>query len=223
MEDENKTVEQEVKIEQEKPPVSPENEANWKKWREDRAAERAKMQEIEKQRQEEAKRAESYKAIIEAMTKSQPEPQQEQNSEKSKKEEFEEWLAERDAKIEKQRRDQEQKEFPTQLRKVYPDFDRVCNEENLDYLEFHHKEITDVLAQLPDGFDKWSKAYHLVKKMIPAKDLAKETARIQNNALKPQAMAGSASIGDTNKAMMNLSPTRKAENWQRMMKLIKSV
>ncbi len=58
----------------------------------------------------------------------------------------------------------------------FPDFSRVCSQENLDYLDYHYPEISRPLQRLGDGYDKWHDTYHAVKKFIPGHAEAKKDA-----------------------------------------------
>lgn len=203
---------------------------NWKKFREAREVEKKQRIEAEKRAAEKEAEATALKAAMDALlSKQTSKPVYENNSEDPQQEDEAAKIrrlvkAEMDAekRIDQQERQQrEQKEFPQRLTQTYSDFNQVCNEDNLDYLQFHHPEISDAFSHMPDGFDKWSKIYKAVKRYVPTPDSKKDSAKAEKNFNKPQAMsiAGKTQVGDT--APQQLDDKRRQDNWARMNRIMK--
>jgi hypothetical protein len=129
--------------------------------------------------------------------------------------------------IEKQQQQIQQKSDQDQLRalpKDNPDFDQVCSTENLDYLEFHYPGVAVAFNNMPDDYTKWSNIYKTVKKLVPNYDAGQQKARAEANASKPQSMSvsGVSATGDQAPSV-NLDSTRRAEIWKRMQRKMKGL
>lgn len=202
---------------------------NWKKFRESREAERIAKLEAEKIAKQKAEEAAALKAALDALL-NKPDKQQQTNSWDQSDESEEERLkkvVESMLKMEREKERLEQQEreaaeFPTKLRQNFNDFDKVVTAESLDYLEFHHPEISEPLKNMPDGYDKWRLAYQTLKKMVPNQSHEKDKARIEQNLSKPQSpSSGLAKTGDS--APAYLDDATKAANWARMQKIRKGI
>ncbi len=201
---------------------------NWKKFREARDKERKEKQEIEKRAAEKEAEAAALKAALEAIV-NKPSPKNQDYNEPN--EESEEQRIERlvDARLEKERRRyqeeaqiQEARNLPHKLAQTMQDFDKICSTDNLDYLEYHYPEVAGAFKELPDTYEKWAKVYQAVKRFVPNTDHKKDQAKADKNLAKPQSMnvAGKTAVGDS--APMMLDEKRKAANWERMVRTMRS-
>lgn len=198
---------------------------NWKKFREQREVERKQKEAAEKRANEKEAEALALKAAMEAIL-NKPSPMQQINEEEVDedtrfKKRIDAALAERDAREEQRRREREQQEFPQRLTANFTDFDKVCTTENLDYLEYHYPEVASAFKYAPDGYEKWAAVYKAVKRFVPNTESKKDQNKAEKNFNKPQAMSvpGVTQVGDT--APMQLDEKRRADNWQRMQKIMK--
>ena len=227
----NVQVEQEKKIEETKEdsPIikTEENQANWKKFREEREKEkqeRIKAQELAERKQAEA---EALKAAMEAILNK---PQAQNNNQPAYElDETEEERIERKVQAalkrekdfyDQQRKAEEQKNLPAQLNRTHSDFNDICSEENVDYLQFHYPEIALGFRHMPDNFEKWNALYKTIKKLIPNVNRREDEKRIEKNMLKPQATTPSMSDTNPQASSSNwkeIEAQRKA-NWERMRK-----
>jgi hypothetical protein len=240
-----------TKLSQNKPETPPSNseqskepetaeDPNWKAFREARKKDRIDREAAERRASEKEEEVAALKAAMEAaFSKSAPSPQAYQqyygmNQPTDQPEETEEQrierkvnqlLAKKEEQYKREQSEHEQREYPNRLKREMPDFSAVCSQENLDYLDFHFPELSRPLQRLPDGYDKWSDIYHAVKKFIPNHSTAKkEIARAEINANKPRSMSstGPSPTGDAPKPSWQESEQRRAENWARMQRIIKS-
>lgn len=206
---------------------------NWRAVREQRKKDKAAREEAEKRAAEAQAQAEAMKAAMESAFAKMPAPQyqQQQNEyqEESEDERLEKKvqaiLSAREAQAEKARIEREKTELPNKLRKAFPDYDKVINEETGAYLEYHHPEILRTILRAKEDFESCSDSYHLVKKLIPGlQEAKKDEAKTQANLLKPKS-ASSPSITDTGKTThpFILSEERKAANYARMQKELRNL
>lgn len=213
---------------------SPENEPNWKIFREKREQERKERDAAQRLAAEERARADALKLALEAAI-NKPAQRQAQNEYEQDESEEDRLQKKIDAavelRIEKERRkfneEQQQREqevLPQKLREAYPDFANVCSSENTDYLEYHYPEVTKAFGYMPEGFEKWSAVYKAIKRFIPNSDSRKDEAKAQKNMQKPGSLSapggaqGSATLGAS-----RLDEQRKADNWARMQKTLKGL
>ena len=151
--------------------------------------------------------------------------QPEENEEQKIERKVNELLAKKEEQYRKQQAEEEQKTYPQRLMKDFPDFGQICSQENLDYLDFHYPEISRPLQRLGEGYDKWHDTYHAVKKLIPNHSNArKEAAKAEANNMKPRSMSssGPSPMGENVKEGWQNTEARRAENWARMQRTIKS-
>ena len=201
------------------PPIkTEENQANWKAFREQREADRKGREEADKRAQQKAEEAAALRAALEAITNKPNEPQERDESEETRLERrIQEIILEREKVFIAERQQQEFNQYPEKLRSVYTDFNKVCSEENIDYLEYHYPEITVPFKHMPEGFDKWSAIYKAIKRFIPNVDSQKDANKADRNLMKPSSMSipGTSQGGNAMPAA-RLTEERKAENWARM-------
>ena len=191
---------------------------NWKKFREVREKERKEKEESDKKAKEKEQEAAALKAALEAvLNKTQNSAPPETNEEEDEiQKRVDEAIRKRDAQNEQARVARERAEEPAKLRQTFPDFEKVCSQENVDYLEYHHPETFAAFKAMPDSFEKWSRVYNAMKRYIPNSDASKDAARAERNLKKPQSMStGLTQTGDT-QPIMGLSEERKRDNWKRM-------
>jgi len=189
---------------------SSQEEANWKKFREQRAHEKAALQRSqENERKSQQESALLKKALTEVIDNGQLGSDDTEESEDARiKRLVDASLKERDA-----------NEFPTKLRQIYSDFDSVCSAEAIEYLEFKEPELALALRYMPEGLEKYSTLYKAVKKRVPSGG-KKEKHMMEANANKPRATSipGTTQLG-TEANIGFLSESRKAENWKRMQQI----
>lgn len=135
-------------------------------------------------------------------------------------------IAKKEEQYRQQQADHERQTYPQRLLKEMPDFNQVCSQENLDYLDFHYPEVSRPLQRLGDGYDKWADTYHAVKKFIPNHSTAKKEAmRAEINTNKPKSMSssGPSPTGEPARESWKESEDRRAANWARMNRVLKGV
>lgn len=201
---------------------------NWKAFREQRAAERKQAEDARKEADASKKQAEALKAAMEALLSKN---QTQANIQYDGQEETEEQRIERlvEAKLERKERDYEQKrqerehaELPLKMKQIHVDFEEVCSQDNIDYLEHHHPEIYRAFKNAPDSIQKFGDAYKVIKKLIPNYNSKKDENRADRNSVKPQSMnsPGVTQTGDM-APKANLDSQRRADNWSRMQRVMK--
>lgn len=204
---------------------------NWRKFREVREQERKAAQEQERIATQKTAEAEALKAAMEALLNkpghSQQNPQYTQTQEMTEDQRIDAAI---DARF-KQRMQQEEharmerdrQDAPLRLKRDYKDFDQVCSQSNLDYVEYHYPEVANAFNGRPDSYDKWVDIYKAVKRFVPNGDSTKDAAKAERNFNKPQSMAvpGVSQTGDS--APQALDSKRRADNWARMQKVMKGV
>lgn len=216
---------------QDSPPIkSEENQANWKAFREQRAAERKARIEFEKKASEKAAEAEALRAALEAIT-NKPAPRQEnyyEEPEESEEQRIEkrvvQILEERERKKNEEDSQREASEYPNRLNSTYKDFKQVCSTENLDYLEFNYPEIARPFKYMPDGYEKWEAIYLATKRFVPNLSASADRNKAERNLAKPGSISSPTTTpqGNGNNAT-RLDESRKAANWERMQRTIKGI
>lgn len=230
-------VEIETKIDN--PPVTaaqPDEEGgdvNWKRFREQRKKERAEKEAAERRAAEKEQEVIALKAAMEAaFSRQQPSAApvdqygyaQEETEEQRIDKKISAALAARDEQYRREAAQREAQEYPQRLKHVYPDFDQVVSQENLDYLDYHFKEVSNPLQRLENGYDKWADIYRAVKKFVPNHANAKkDAARAEANFNKPKSMSSMGAEAPMAQGAPMLSKDRRAENWERMQKTLKGV
>lgn len=217
-----------------------EKDRNWRAFREARKKERSDREAAEQRAAEKEREVEALKRAMEAAFAGggPVRPSQIQNDRHSYQSEFQEEsederiekkvqaaIAQRETASEKARAEREHNEYPTKLRNTYSDFEQVVSQENLDYLDYHYPEVSKPLQRLGDGYDKWTDVYKAVKKFVPNNTTSrKEAAKADANFSKPRSMSSSGLSQNTQAPQsLSLSEDRKAENWARMQKAMKSM
>lgn len=195
---------------------------NWAAIREQRKADRKAKEEAEKRALEKAEEAAALRAALEAIA-NKPSPtfntqyQEDETEEQRLDRIVETRLKQREEQKEKERHVVEMREYPTRLRQAYPDFEKVCHAENLDYIEYHHPEIAAPFRYMPDGFEKWEAIYKATKKLMPNLDAKKEAAKVDKNLAKPGSISSTGtSQPPTSGSSPMLTQSQKDANWERM-------
>lgn len=217
--------------------AEPEN-PDWKAFREARKKDRAEKEVAEQRVVEKEREVAALKAAMEAAfsAKSAPTPQAyqqyygmneqpEEDEEKKIERKVNELLAKREEQYKHERIEEEKREYPKRLMRDFPDFGQVCSQENLDYLDFHYPEISRPLQRLGEGYDKWHDTYHAVRKLIPNHTTAKKEAnRAEINSNKPRSISstGPSPTGEAPRQDWQTTEARRAENWSRMQRTMKS-
>lgn len=204
---------------------SEENQVNWRKFREERERDRKAREEAEKKAKQKAEEAAALQAAMEAILSKpvQTSVEDEEDEDKRIERRVQEAIKKEREKQEEERRQREAQELPQRIRREITDFDRVCTQENIDYLEYHFPEVAKGLEYMPDGFDKWNLVYRAVKRFVPFENKNEDSKRIEKNLMKPQ--AATPNIVDKNPvgSPWNLSEDRKRANWERMQREMKSM
>lgn len=204
------------------------NKENWKRFREEREKDRQARIEAEKIATQKKAEAEALKAAMEALiAKPQPYQQEPQFHVEASEDDIIEKKVQAALEKERQRVQQEIQqreatELPKKLENTYKDFNKVCNTENLDYLEYHYPEIARAFQYMPDGFDKWSSVYQAVKRFVP-QDAKEDAKRIEQNNMKPKTTAPLLADTKPQGSPWQLTEERKKANWMRMMNERKSI
>jgi len=210
--------------------VQPEQieDKNWAAIREQRKADRKAREEADKRAADKAAEAEALRAALEAIT-NKPNNQYRQEDREETEDEIlnkrvDAIIKQRESEFRKQNDERERAEYPSRLRQAMPDFDKVCHPENLDYLEYHHPEITEPFKHMPDGYKKWEAIYKVTKKLIPNLDHKQDQKRMEQNLSKPGSVS---STGTTQGIGIAPSPRlteeKRMENWRRMQRDIKGL
>ena len=209
----------------------PVEDKNWAAVREQRKAERKAREEAERRATDKAAEAEALKAALEAIT-NKPSPQHQSNQyhgeEESEDERIrkrvEEIIKERESNFYKEQEQKERVEYPHRLRQTHPDFDKICDAENLDYLEYHHPEIVEPFKHMPDGFKKWDSLYKVAKKLLPNPDIKQDQKRMEQNLKKPGSISSTGTTQGVGIAPpARLSESQRASNWERMQRTLKGL
>jgi len=214
---------------------------NWRAFREARKKDRADREAAERRAAEKEQEVAALKAAMEAaFTNRGPTPQAYQQQyglnqgydqpEESEEQRIErkvnDLLSKREEQYKKQQQEEEQRTYPQRLMKDFPDFNQVCSQENLDYLDYHFSEVSAPLQGLNDGYDKWRKTYNAVKRFIPNHSTAKrEAVRAEINSNKPRSISssGPSPTGQAMTTSYQDVEARRAENWARMQRTLKGV
>jgi len=210
---------------QEQPKESIE-EINWRKYRIERENERkAKLEaeEIARKKQEENLALQkALEAIVNKPNQSYQEEEYESEESKIEKK-IAEALAKREQQYQRERVEREHQELPKRLQSDFRDFNQVCTEENLDYLEYHYPEVAKPYKHMPEGYEKWEGIYKALKRFIPNQESGKEAKKAEANLSKPTAMSrpGMTQTGDQAPHIMD--DAKRASNWARMQKTIKGI
>lgn len=201
-----------------------EEQINWRKFREQREIDRKQKEEAAKIAEQKAKEVEALKMAMDAILNK---PISSQNDPDLSEEDIIEKkvlaaLEKRDAELRRQKEIEESKKLPQTLKTTFSDFDQVCNQENLDYLEYHYPEVAAGFKYAPDSFDKWANIYKAVKRFIPNPNSQSIDAKIQKNLNKPQSISvpGVSGSGDVAPNLV-LNDAQKQQRWIEMQKIMR--
>lgn len=199
-------------------------DVNWRNFRANRDRDRKEKEDAEKRAKEKEAEAAAFKAALDAIVnknQSTPQEQGEETEEDRINKHVEKALKKKEKDDEEKRIQRERQEMPSKLATVYNDFNKVCSEDNIDYLEFHYPEVAEAYKHMPDSFDKWSNVYKAIKRFVPNTDSKKDQAKVDKNFSKPQAISkpGSTPTGDS--APIYLDDKRRNDNWKRMQRVMK--
>ena len=239
---ESNNLQQKVENNQPKTPEIKETESNedpnWRAFREARKKDRADKESAERRLAEKEAEATALKAAMEAaFSKSAPNPQAyqqyygmneapDETEEQRIEKKVEAILAQKEAQYAKQQQERERIEYPSRLNRDFPDFNKVCSQEALDYLDYHYPEVSRPLQRLNEGYDKWHDIYHAVKKLIPNQVNARQDSiRAEMNSNKPRSISSPSPspTGESPREGWQDTERRRAENWARMQKIRKGV
>jgi len=224
-------VEEKVEITQENNSISPENEINWKKFREDRAAERKAREEADTRARKSAEEANALKAAMEALVNKKnnytndirDDDDREESEDERIQKKIDNALAQERKKQDQLAREREAQELPQRLKQMYSDFDNVVSQENIDRFEFDYPEIAKAFEAMPNSIDKWNGVYKAIKKFSYNPNNSTDQKKAEKNFVKPQSMSvgGSTQTGDH--APQMLDSKKRSDNWNRMQRVMKGV
>ena len=223
---------EEKKIEQPKEEVKtvseqtePENplQVNWKNFRESRAKERQEKLEFERRAQESERQAAALRAVVESMSNKTIQNDGEETEDQRLEKKIAKALEVQRKVFEEELREKEERELPQKLRTIYPDFEQVCSQENIDYMDFHYPEISQALEEMPNGFKKYSAIYKAAKRFLPNKDHKAQAAKAEQNLMKPQSASRAGSAAPVEDTKRFLDDKRRSANWQRMQSVMRGV
>jgi hypothetical protein len=207
---------------------SEENQANWRAFREQREAERKAKEEAERRHAEKAAEAEALKAALEASLNRPQRNYQNEDIEESEEQRIDKRvkaiIAERETQYEKERESRERQEAPAKILQAYPDFKQVVSVENCDYLDYHHPELTAPFKYMPEGYEKWQAMYKAIKKFVPNSNSKSDERKVEKNLNKPGSISSTgATQGTGAMPSARLDDAKKAQNWERMQRLLKGL
>lgn len=223
-----------------KPEENTVEDENFKAFREGRKKDRIEKEAAEKRAAEKDEEARALKAAMEALiANSVPKSnqrtdniygmpggyQQEETEDERIEKKVNAIISSREAANEKYRQEREKNEYPNRLMQTYPDFNQVISQENLDYLDYHHPELSKSLQKEPDSFEKWSLIYGSVKRYVPNNTTAKkEAAKAEANFNKPKSIS-STGITQTQETResMNSVEARRAARYEEMKRIMNKV
>ncbi len=207
-------------------PPEPIEEVNWRKFRQEREQERKDKQEaVEIARKKQEENIALQKALEAIVNKPNPLPESDEyESEESKIEKkVNEAIAKREQQYERERTEREHSEMPRRLQNEFRDFNQICTEENLDYLEYHYPEVAKPYKHMPECFEKWEGIYKSLKRFIPNKESGKESKKAEANLNKPAALSRPGMTQSGDQAPHIMDDAKRAANWARMQKTIKGI
>lgn len=216
---------------QEQPDQETAQQINWRKFKEARERDRIEAENMRKLAAEKEAQVEAYKQALEAVVNKPTQPNYQNDGmeiEESEEQRIERKIEERLAKAEQKRiqeyRQREAEELPKKVRELHSDFDQVCSQDNLLYLEYQYPEIAKNLQKLPDSLDKWNDVYKIIKKLVKNPDSNKEAAKAEKNFNKPQSISGTGMTQTINTTpSYQLTDDRKAANWARMQAALRGI
>lgn len=228
VEAQTQTIEEKIETKEES-----QEQINWKRFREARDKERKQLAEETKRRAEKEAEANALKAAMEALldkkstnstqiSASYNDSPEETEDERIQKR-IDQALEAREKQYLAKKREQEKQELPNKLKETFKDFDQICTQENMDYLEYHHPELARSFQRRDDSFETWADVYNAVKRYIPNSNSKALAQKATNNLQKPQSMSvkGVTQTGDT--APVMLDDKRREANWARMQKTMKGI
>ena len=231
----DKSAQEPVEIKTAEAQAEPQEDPNWRAFREGRKQDRLLKEAAEKKAAEKEAEANALKAAMEAaFARTAPpapqasafagyEPEESEDERIEKK--VQAAIAKKEKEYEERQRQREHQEYPNRIQQTYSDFNAVVTTEHLDYLEYHYPEIAGPLKRNADGFDKWSDIYKAIKRFVPNTAHARGDAEKANtNLVKPKSMSSSAiTQGGEASTPNQLTEQKRAANWERMRKLIAKV
>ncbi len=212
-----------------KPQEETQEQINWRKFRQEREKERKAKEESDRRATEKEAEANALKAAMEALLNKQAVPNPhpnlddiEETEEQRIDKRVQQALEKERQRHEKELAARELRELPQKLASTFSDFNQVCTQENLDYLDYHYPEVARRFKTAPESFETWADFYKVIKRFVPNTDSRKDQAKMEKNLSKPQSMsgAGMTQTGDQAPAK-NLDEKRRSDNWARMQRVMK--
>lgn len=225
---------------QQKKPTTPEanDDPNWRAFREARKKDRAEREAAERRATEKEQEVAALKAAMEAAFSRGNPPQQQSNinpygyhEEETQDQIIEKKvqaaIAAREEQYRREESEREIREYPQRLVQTYPDFNQTIAQENLDYLDYHYPEVSQVIQRLPEGYDKWAAIYKNVKKFVPNhQSMKKDAAKSEANFNKPKSISSIGNVAPnetTNRSSFQDIEARRAQRYQEMQRIIKGI
>jgi len=205
-------------------PIEDQEKINWRKFRDQRDIDRKKAEESAIKLAEKEKEAAALKSAMESLLNRQANQSQDPYEEEDDiQKRVDKAMQTERAKYDQEQKEREQTEYPIRLTQTHSDFNDVCSTENLDYLEYHHPEISRAFASAPDSFQKWSDVYKTVKKLVPNSNSRKDEKRANENFTRPQSMSVGGVTQTSDHAPHMLNDSKRQANWARMNRVIKGI
>ena len=213
-----------------KPVEENQEQINWRKFRQEREKERKAKEESDRKAAEKTAEAAALKAALESLVNkpntsvSHAYTEEVEETEDQRLERKVRDALQKEEKIrETERQKREVAELPKKLAATFNDFNQVCTQENLDYLEYHYPEVAAGFKHAPENFETWTNFYKALKRFVPNTDSKKDMAKMEKNLAKPQSMSlpGVSQTGDQAPAQLN--DQRRKDNWNRMQRTMKGL
>lgn len=222
-------IKSEIKSDESNSVQETQDQINWRKFRQEREIQRKAKEESDKKAAEKEAEANALKAAMEALLNKQSSPSHqnlddiEETEEQRIDKRVQQALERERQKHDKERAERDLKELPQKLASTFSDFNQVCTQENLDYLDYHYPEVARRFKNSPESFETWSDFYKVIKRFVPNTDSRKDQSRMEKNLNKPQSLSspGMTQTGDQAPAK-SLDEKRRADNWARMQRVMKT-
>lgn len=129
--------------------------------------------------------------------------------------------------LQRTKSEQERQKLPTQVRSQLKDFDEVCSQENIDYLQYKAPYLAESLSarlKNPENvrFEDLAALYDAVLQVVPSASEKKTPAQVQDPQ-KPRSLSHPIANASRDIAPRSLSAKQREEEYQRMVALAKGL
>lgn len=217
---------------------------NWKKFRaEKEALRKAKEQEALKAQELANQNAALQQALDAVLTKQQPQQQATHHMPVLPKDQFvtgeeiqsyldgtldpkleskiDQLLDRKERQRQAEAAEREKRELPNRVKTVHSDWESVVSQDNCDYLEYHHPELSASISAMPESVEKYSTIYKAIKRYVPNAGNSQDMRKLEANALKPRSASASGVAQTVPAPSLVIDNDRKKANYERMMRQIK--